>query len=125
MQLASDEAMIHGQEMGLTFYRGGYEFSFYEPSEGQWQVMTQDDMFRPRSLEEDLLIELTLEDRAIELPEELPELKEDEEYQPQVYILSSGEITPFIARFREDFSSYGYVLSVQSDGKSKVLSDET
>jgi general secretion pathway protein H len=50
IQLAADEAMIHGQEMGLQFNLGQYEFSVFDPGRGIWTRMTDDEMFLPRTV---------------------------------------------------------------------------
>jgi general secretion pathway protein H len=126
MQLAGDEAMMHGQEMGLRFYRGQYEFSVLDPTRGIWDVMTDDDMFRPRSLEEDLQLELLIEGQEIVLgsPTSQDSEDRDEEYLPQIFILSSGEITPFTVRLRPEFTSSTYSLNVKADGSTETLADE-
>jgi general secretion pathway protein H len=123
MQLASDESMMHGQEMGLRFYRGQYEFSVLDPNRGIWDVMTDDDMFRPRNLEEDLQLELLIEDQEIVLDSPASEDRE-EEYLPQIFILSSGEVTPYTVRFRPEFTSSSYSLKVKADGNTETLADE-
>ncbi len=123
MQLAGDEAMMHGQEMGLRFYRGQYEFSVLDPTRRIWVVMTDDDMFRPRNLEEDLQLELLIEDQEIVLAS--PGSKDrEEDYLPQIFILSSGEVTPFTVRIRPEFTSSTYSLNVKADGSTETLADE-
>ena len=123
MQVAGDEAMMHGQEMGLRFYRGKYEFSVLNPSTGIWDIMTDDDMFRPRSIEADLQLELLIEDQEIVLNNPGNQNGEDD-YLPQIFILSSGELTPFTVRFRPEFTSIGYSLIVKADGNTETLADE-
>ena len=123
IELAADEAMIHGQEMGLHFYLGQYEFSVFDPERGIWIIMTNDEMFMPRRLEEAVTVDLVIEDREIVLV--IPELNRktdavDENYEPQIFILSSGEITPFTASFKPEFDDNGYMLDISLDGKATV-----
>ena len=124
VELAADEAMIHGQEMGLRFYRDSYEFSVLDPDQGVWLPMNTDAMFRLRALENDLALDLFIEDRQIVLGD--PEVRrsdDDDSYEPQIYILSSGEITPFKVRFRSGFKTGGYVVDVSVDGARTITSD--
>ena len=123
IELAADEAMIHGQEMGLQFYLGQYEFSVFEPERGIWIIMTNDEMFKPRTLEEAVAVDLVIEDREIVLVSPQSSRKADavdENYEPQIFILSSGEITPFTASFRPEFEDSGYMLDIALDGKVTV-----
>jgi general secretion pathway protein H len=124
VELAADEAMIHGQEMGLRFYRDSYEFSVLDPGQGIWVRMDNDDMFRLRGLETGLALDLFIEDREIILADsDLGSTDGDDTYEPQIYILSSGEVTPFNVRFRSDFETGGYLLSVTVDGARTITSD--
>ncbi len=125
IELAGDESMIHGQEMGLRFYRGQYEFSVYEPSRGEWLPMTDDEMFLPRTVEDDIELELQIEERPVVLetrPDERRAANNERQadYAPQIYILSSGEVTPFSVSFRREFENVGATLTVAADGKRTV-----
>jgi len=121
--LAADEALMQGQEMGLTFFPGGYEFAVLDPTEGIWVRMTADEMFYPRQLDERLEMDLFIEDQQILLETGEPPAAED--YEPQIFLLSSGEITPFSVRFRPAFDNYGVLLEIKADGKASVSADET
>ena len=86
--------------------------------------MNDDDMFRLRSLETGLALDLFIEDREIVLANsDLRRPDDDDTYEPQIYILSSGEITPFNVRFRSDFETGGYLLSISVDGARTITSD--
>jgi hypothetical protein len=58
----------------------------------QWAPVAGDNELRPRTLPEGLWLELELEGLDAELPRDI-----DQRKRPQVFILSSGEITPFVA----------------------------
>jgi len=123
IELAADEALMQGQEMGLYFYPEGYEFSVFSPEDGRWVLMDDDEMFFPRQLDERLELELYIEDQLIVL--ETSTVENEEDYEPQVYLFSSGEITPFQVRFRPAFDTYGVVLTIEADGKSSIMADES
>ena len=42
------------------------------------------------------------------------------EYLPQIFILSSGETTPFNVRFSPEFTSGGYIVDVKADSTNNV-----
>lgn len=121
VQLAGDETMLHGFEMGLRFYRRAYEFSIYQDETGEWTPLEGDRLFRRRDISETLELDLELEGRDVILEDDADE---DQEYRPQVFIMSSGDITPFNLRFREAFSSDGFQVLIKADGAAEIKHDE-
>jgi len=113
--------MLHGFEMGLRFYRRAYEFSIYQDETDEWTPLVGDRLFRRRDIPEALELDLELEGRDVIL--EL-ETDDDRDYRPQVFIMSSGDITPFNLRFREAFSSDGYQVLIKADGSAEIKHDE-
>lgn len=108
--LARDEAALQGRNLGVRFYPDGYAFFDLDPDSGAWTTLTGDDLLAPTTFDEDLLPELVVEDRRIELERRVEAEEDDDEEQlidafgnvieragevPHVLILSSGEVTPF------------------------------
>ncbi len=91
VELAKEEALFNSENLGILFWRGGY--AFYHMENQQWAPVTDDTDFRPRSLPEGLAIALYLEGLEVDLPRRPRQKK-----KPQVFILSSGEVTPFEVR---------------------------
>ena len=92
LQLAQEESMLQSREMAIGFWEKGY--SFYELSDkidenGKpiWENL-DDDLLRKREVPKEMEMQLALEDREI-LMDSIP----DE--TPQVFFLSSGEMSPF------------------------------
>ncbi len=121
VQIASEETMLHGFEMGLRFYRRAYEFSIFRDETEEWTPLVDDQLFRRRDIPEALELDLELEGREVILE---VEAGEDKNYRPQVFIMSSGDVTPFNLRFREAFSSDGYQVLIQADGSAEIKHDE-
>ncbi len=88
VELAKEEALFNSENIGILFWHDGY--AFYHMENQQWAPMTDDMEFRPRTLPEGLSLALYLEGLKAELPGRLGQRK-----RPQVFILSSGEVTPF------------------------------
>ncbi len=90
IELAKEEALFNAQELGIVFWQNGY--TFYRMDNQQWTPISGDAELRPRTLSEGLSVALELEGLNAELAP-LPR----ERKRPQVFILSSGEVTPFTA----------------------------
>lgn len=106
LQLALEESVLTGKPMGLrineTLEREGtrftYEWSVLE--QGTWQPLEQHPVLQDGQTAEGVELDLTLEGVDIKLQEEKEQKKEDdsklkETYQPDIFILQSGELTPF------------------------------
>jgi len=125
LDLAAEEAAMQGREIGLTFYQHGYEFAIRETLEDEegrliqrWTPLTDDRLLRPRDLGENLSVDLELDGNEITL---LYARDSEAEYEPQIFILSSGEIEPpFTARIRPVFESDGFLMSAETDGSVEV-----
>ncbi len=96
VRLARDEAILDNRDYGLGFSDTGY--AFYSPNDkgDLWTPVENDRVLRSRSLPEPLRIQLTVEDQLVELKPSLPKDK------PQVFLYSSGEMTPFTIHFHGD-----------------------
>jgi general secretion pathway protein H len=142
LRLASEEATLQGREIGMTFFRDGYEFSTYfedfedyrdaeesdDVGRSKWTLIMGRDMFGPRGLPADMLIELEIDGRTVILDPREPDKrdKDDErEYKPQVLIFSSGEVTPFVLRLRRSFQNTGVILDVKDDGTIELTQGAT
>ena len=130
--LASEEASMQGREIGLRFYQHGYEFSARVPGVDEegvqvwaWVPLDEDRLLKPRDLGEEISIELRIEGKELDIDFDRDDMEEDTEYQPQIFLFSSGDLAPpFEARFRPDFANTAVVLSVTPEGKTEVSFDE-
>jgi general secretion pathway protein H len=118
VQLALEEAILRGEEYAIEVHLDSYRF--LHSSEGQWLPVTDDKILRDRPLPLDMELEMQLEDTEIVIKlgdtaasdqtSEADEASEEDKKaknEPQVFLLSSGEITPeFDVRF--------YILGVKT-----------
>lgn len=103
LSLASEEAVMEARELAVRFDTDGYHFLLLR--NGNWVELREDPLLRPRDLPEGMELELRLQDGAdATSSEENPEL-------PQVYILSSGEMTPFTVHLELPEQDYRYRLT--------------
>ena len=99
--LVSDEAVLRGEEMAVHFTDTGYEFLILRGD--QWQPQEDDRLLQARSLPADIEIRLEVNGDSPGLTDSDDE--DEETLTPQVYILSSGEMTPFSAILQSPQSS--------------------
>jgi len=145
LQLASEDAVMQGRELGLRFYPDGYEFSALDPVENRWGVVSQDPLLRERKLEQDVELLVTIEGREIDLEaaqderderlnaaakaaddEEADDEEEDTkaDYRPQVFLFSSGDLTPpFKIEMRRRFGDLRISLEVAETGEVELTRD--
>jgi general secretion pathway protein H len=86
MELALEEAIYEGRHLGLAIARTGYGFRVYEGK--LWLPLDEDGLLRERDWPDELHVALELEGKRVVLPKSLPD-------KPQVFILASGEMSPF------------------------------
>lgn len=103
IELALEEAILRGEEYALVFKPDSYQFA--RLSENGWQLINDDRLLRPRTLPNEITLELEVEKTTLSLLDDSndpndsnePEDSEDDnpdKIEPQVFLLSSGEITP-------------------------------
>ena len=114
LELLREESVMQTRDYGLLFTEAGYRFYIYDPERLLW-IDPSDDRFLVERQLEQLSVALTLEDRLITLDKEF-DREGLEEPQPQVVLLSSGEMTPFEIAFYRELNGGQYVLSSELDG---------
>lgn len=113
INLAGDEAVLRGEELAMRFTDDSYTFLVLR-ADG-WQEPEGDRLLRSHTLPKGITVN-------IEVEGELQDLGKtgDKDYaSPQVFILSSGEMTPFAATFSADQSEYRYHLVVSQLGEQE------
>lgn len=118
VNMASDQAILSQSQFGLYIEENQYWFAVLD-EEDNWQPLEQDDLFSvneipaPYTLDiqldglpwemDDQLFDTKLFDEELSVSEDGVSIGEEEEEKlppPQVYISSSGDITPFSAIFK-------------------------
>lgn len=121
LQLALEEAILKGQEYGLEFKPDSYRFLLY--FENRWQPLDNDNLLRQRQLPENMELELEVEQIDVLVEEDSASTDEEDEEKPdpQVFLLSSGEITPeFSVRLVMPGVETSYIVSGTIDGEHKA-----
>lgn len=118
LTLAGEEAVMQSEELAVEIFSNGYRFLALNQSgeKWQWQVISDNPIFRARCFPQDIALEAEIEgveapleklDCAAEAKRADPQESEtdaakvasvtdkEEKIPPRVFLLSSGEMTPF------------------------------
>lgn len=129
LELASDEAVLRGEELAVLFSEDGYEFLVL--NEDLWQATAEDLLLKAYTLPADIELRLEVEGEPPILTASAAEAgiddeeDEEEELQPQVFILSSGEMTPFTVILMSPLSRLRYHLTASLLGSMSWEVEET
>lgn len=134
MSLAREQAILDGQEIAVAFTDSGYQFEVFDGK--GWMPMEGDDLLRRRGFPDVLSMEINLIGEPMKLAamnvdeeadaDTTDEKKKAEEEPVRVFLLSSGEVTPFELFMGHEDASGGYLLSGDALGKLSVKTvDET
>jgi len=84
LRLASEEAVLGSQELSLLLTSTGYKFASLQGP--KWEPIIDDPFFREREFPQMVSVKLTVDEQDVNLG--------DSEKPAQIFLLSSGEITP-------------------------------
>ena len=119
LTLAQERAVLEAREFSVTFHSEGYAFLVLE--EDAWRLITDDQLFRERTLPEGVSFELTANELSVDLSEPPDEEKGP---KPHVLVLSSGELTPFELEFFAESGAGAYRIEAEVQGETSLHHDE-
>jgi general secretion pathway protein H len=120
VDLLHEEALMQSRDYGLMFTRTGYRIYVYDYKQLAWAEPAGDRLLRERRLPQPLELVLALDDRELQLLPDF-ESQEIENPEPQVMILSSGELTPFELDFYRDRADDAhFTLTGELDGTLEI-----
>jgi len=97
IELAREEAIIQGREMGIKFTANGYQFLNFDPMLELWSVKKNDHLLRERAIPAYLNHKLFLENKEISFSDKKSNdtNSEIQLFAPHIIFFSSGELSPF------------------------------
>ncbi len=117
LQLLLDEAVLKGEDYGIEIAMR--EYRFLRLTNNRWTPIEGDKVLRQRELPQEMEMELAVENTDIIIDTGTQDDDEDkrERIKPQVFILSSGEITPeFSLQFYYPTLPDRYQVNASFDG---------
>jgi len=154
LRFAHEQSVIRSAEYGVRFFETGYRFMRFDEPTSRWVYLKKDRLLRGRTLPESIELDLYIEQTPVDLlasPKDDPEIKDkkdaDEEEQsdsntsssssqldassatevilPQIFLLSSSELTPqFEVRIRAPGSDVEQLLEGLPQGEYKLMEDQ-
>ncbi|ABM01975.1 general secretion pathway protein H [Psychromonas ingrahamii 37] len=133
LQLAEDEALISGNELGLVIEKNSYQFAVYDYSKQRWLAARVGEIEEKVELPELIRLEYSLSDSVwgeisssdqdsfIEESERV-DIEDDNKLKtlnPPIYVMSSGEVSPFSLVFSKadnDPEKQSITVSVSMNG---------
>lgn len=112
LQMASEQAQTRSEQLAMRVGDSDYEFMILQNH--QWQPLADDDILRSRTLPKGIELRLELQDNPP------PSLTAENEDQPQVFLLSSGEMTPFVLTFSAPDSEQRYHIKATLLGRLEL-----
>ncbi len=113
IKLAQEESILQSKEMALELQNDGYVFK--ELEEDEWVDVREDKIFRKRSLTAGIGLDLKIENEELALTS-----NKDKEQPIRIYILSSGELTPFDLTLKIDELENYFTISGSINGNIKL-----
>jgi len=112
IDMASEQAILRSEQLAIRFGDVDYEFMLLRA--GKWVALEDDGLLRARELPKGIELRLELEENAP------PGLQAEETEAPQVFLLSSGEMTPFTLTFSAPESEQRYVIKASLLGRLEL-----
>jgi general secretion pathway protein H len=120
IDLLREEALMQSRDYGLMFTQTGYRFYVFDYRQLEWVEAQRDRLLQPHALRPLLSMTLFLEGRDVPLVPDF-ESQDIENPEPQVMLLSSGEVTPFEVEMSREGIEGRFELNVALDGKVDVV----
>ena len=112
IDMASEQAILRSEQLAIRFGDEDYEFMLLQ--EGKWAALQDDGLLRARVLPKGIELRLELEENPP------PGLQAEDTEAPQVFLLSSGEMTPFTLTFSAPESEQRYVVKASLLGRLEL-----
>lgn len=116
VDMAAEEAVLRGEELAL--YVADSEYAFMALRQNRWVAIENDRLLKTRRLPAGIYLDLDLESEPPSLSASHGDDSDQEAGRvPQVYILSSGEMTPFTLTLRAPETEVTWTLKASILGK--------
>jgi general secretion pathway protein H len=119
IDLLHEESLMQSRDYGVMFTATGYRFYVYDYQELKWVLPLDDRLLEQYTLRPQLSVALVLDGRNVPLMRDF-EAQDVENPEPQVMVLSSGEVTPFTIEMERDGMAGRFELSAKLDGDLTV-----
>jgi general secretion pathway protein H len=120
IDLLHEEALMQSRDYGVMFTETGYRFYVFDYRELKWIEPPDDRLLVTHMLESQLSMNLVLDGRVVPLERDF-QSQNVETPEPQVMVLSSGEVTPFTLEMMRADIDGRFELTAELDGKLNIV----
>jgi general secretion pathway protein H len=122
IDLLHEEALMQSRDYGVMFTATGYRFYVYDYRELKWVEPPNDRLLAQHNLLPQLSMSLVLDGREVPLVPDF-DSQDIENAEPQIMLLSSGEVTPFTLEMTRAGIDGRFELTAELDGKIAVVQE--
>ena len=123
IDLLHEDSLMQSHDYGLMLTTGGYRFYVYDYKQLKWLEVAGDKLLAEHAVRKQLVLALALDGKDVQLQKKFETIDREKDPQPQVMILSSGEITPFVLDVSRAGVRGHFSLTGDLDGKLAVAED--
>ena len=123
IDLLHEDSLMQSHDYGLMLTTGGYRFYVYDYKQLKWLEVAGDKLLAEHAVRKQLVLALALDGKDVELEKKWETIDREKDPQPQVMILSSGEVTPFVLDVSRTGVRGHFSLTGDLGGKLTVAED--
>jgi general secretion pathway protein H len=123
IDLLNEEALMQSRDYGIMFTETAYRFYVFDYQQLEWVLPQGDRLLEPHALPRLLSMVLVLDGREVPLDPDF-ESQDVENAEPQIMLLSSGEVTPFTLEMSRAGIAGRFELTAELDGEINVAQKE-
>jgi general secretion pathway protein H len=122
LDLLHEEALMQSRDYGVMFTATGYRIYVFDYTQLEWVLPPADRLLETHSLRPQLAMRLELDGRTVPLDRDFEE-QDVENAEPQIMLLSSGEVTPFTIEMERAGIPGHFELTAKLDGELSVIQE--
>jgi general secretion pathway protein H len=123
IDLLNEEALMQSRDYGIMFTETAYRFYVFDYQQLEWVLPQGDRLLQAHALPPRLSMTLLLDGREVPLDPDF-ESQDIENAEPQIMLLSSGEVTPFTIEMTRAGRAGRFELTAELDGEILVTQKE-
>ena len=112
IRIASEEAIFNAKELALEINNENYQFVRLVDG-NQWQPISDDNILRQRQFPTDIDVEILIDGLKV--------IIDDPDNPIRIFILSSGDVRPFVLKIKHHDADDFYTLESDSSNKLTLL----
>jgi general secretion pathway protein H len=123
IDLLHEDSLMQSRDYGLLLTTGGYRFYVYDYKQLKWIQVAGDRLLDEHAVRKQLELGLALDGKDVELQKKFETIDREKDPVPQIFILSSGELTPFALSVSRTGMTGHYALTGEIGGKVSVAEE--